>query len=93
MKLDVGNRSYPTWTMRLGALLAQAGVEREAVVIRSPAFSAGLEVTRSVATLSPAARAPVLVDGELAVWDTLASAKRDFAAFEEPYQLRHKWRT
>jgi glutathione S-transferase len=93
MKLDVGNRNYPSWSMRLGVLPAQAGIEHEAVVIRSPAFSARSEVTSGVATISPAARAPVLVDGEPAVWDTLTIAKKDFLAFEEPYQLRRKWRT
>jgi glutathione S-transferase len=93
MKLDIGNRNYSSWSMRPGALLAQAGIEHEAVVIRSDAFSAGSEFKRGVATISPAGRAPVLVDSELGVWDTLDIAKKDFLAFEEPYQLRRKWRT
>ena len=93
MKLDIGNRNYSSWSMRPGALLAQAGIEHDAVVIRSDVFSAGSEFKRGVATISLAGRAPVLVVGELAVGHTLAIAKTDFLAFEGPYQLRRKWRT
>jgi glutathione S-transferase len=93
MKLDIGNRNYLSWSMRSGALLAQADIEHEAVVIRSDAFSAGSEFKRGVATISLAGRAPVLADGALVVWDTLEFEKMDFLALEEPYQLRRKWRT
>ena len=67
MKLDIGNRNYSSWSVRSGALLAQADIEHEAVMIRSDAFSAGSEFKRGLATVSPAGRAPVVVAGELAV--------------------------
>jgi glutathione S-transferase len=75
MKLYIGNRNYSSWSMRPGVLLAQAGIEHEAVMLRFDAFSAGSQFKRGVAAISPAGRVPVLVDGDLAVWDTLAIAE------------------
>ena len=75
MKLYIGNRNYSSWSMRPGVLLAQAGIEHEAVLIRFDGFSAESQFKRGVAAISPAGRVPVLVDGDLAVWDTLAIAE------------------
>lgn len=75
MKLYIGNRNYSSWSMRPGVLLAQAGIAHEAVVIRFDAFAPDSQFKRGVAAISPAGRVPVLVDGELAVWDTLAIAE------------------
>lgn len=75
MKLYIGNRNYSSWSMRPGVLLAQAGIEHEAVMIRFDAFDAQSQFKRAVAAVSPAGRVPVLVDGDLAVWDTLAIAE------------------
>jgi glutathione S-transferase len=75
MKLYIGNRNYSSWSMRPGVLLAQAGIEHEAVLIRFDAFDAQSNFKRAVAAVSPAGRVPVLVDGDLAIWDTLAIAE------------------
>ena len=75
MKLYIGNRNYSSWSMRPGVLLAQAGIEHEAVMVRFDAFDAQSQFKRAVAAVSPAGRVPVLVDGDLAVWDTLAIAE------------------
>ena len=75
MKLYIGNRNYSSWSMRPGVLLAQAGIPHEPVMIRFDAFDAESHFKRSLAAISPAGRVPVLVDGDLAVWDTLAIAE------------------
>ncbi len=87
MKLYIGNRNYSSWSMRPGVLLAQAGIEHEAVMLRFDAFSAGSAFKRGVAAISPAGRVPVLVDGDLAVWDTLAIA--EYVA--EKFPAKHLW--
>ena len=87
MKLYIGNRNYSSWSMRPGVLLAQAGIEHETVLIRFDAFSAESQFKRGVAAVSPAGRVPVLVDGGLAVWDTLAIA--EYVA--EKFPAKHLW--
>ena len=81
MKLYIGNRNYSSWSMRSGVLLAQGGIEHEVVVIRFDALSGDSRFRREVAAVSPAGRVPILVDGELAVWDTLAIAEYVAEAF------------
>lgn len=83
MKLYIGNRNYSSWSMRPGVLLAQAGIPHEAVMIRFDAFSAESQFKRSVAAVGPTGRVPVLVDGDLAVWDTLAIAEYVAERFPE----------
>ena len=83
MKLYIGNRNYSSWSMRPGVLLAQAGIAHEAVVIRFDAFTPESQFKRDVAAVSPAGRVPVLLDGELAVWDTLAIAEYVAEKFPE----------
>jgi glutathione S-transferase len=75
MKLYIGNRNYSSWSMRPGVLLAQAGIEHEAVMVRFDALDAQSQFKRTIAAVSPAGRVPVLIDGDLAVWDTLAIAE------------------
>jgi glutathione S-transferase len=87
MKLYIGNRNYSSWSMRPGVLLAQADIAHEAVVIRFDAFSAQSQFKRAVAAVSPAGRVPVLVDGGLAIWDTLAIA--EYVAEKCP--AKHLW--
>ena len=87
MKLYIGNRNYSSWSMRPGVLLAQAGIEHEAVMIRFDAFSTESQFKRSVAAVSPAGRVPVLEDDGLAVWDTLAIA--EYVA--EKFPDKHLW--
>lgn len=87
MKLYIGNRNYSSWSMRAGVLLAQAGIPHEAVVLRFDAFTPESQFKRDLSRISPAGRVPVLIDGDLAVWDTLAIA--EYVA--EKYPDRALW--
>src|SRR5260221_3753282 len=68
MRLLIGNKNYSSWSLRPWLLLEQLGIpfEEEKLSFNDPTFSA------RVRALNPAGQVPVLVDGDLAVWDSLA---------------------
>ena len=79
MKLLIGNKNYSSWSLRPWFLLRQAGVpfEEELVDFNADDFKA------RVARYSPAGKVPVLVDGALVVWDSLAIAEYVAEKFPE----------
>lgn len=79
MKLLVGNKNYSSWSLRAWLLLRQAGIpfEEESVSFNAADFD------ERVRRYSPAGRVPALLDGEIAVWDTLAIAEYVAERFPE----------
>lgn len=75
MQLYIGNKNYSSWSMRPWVLLKQAGIPFDEIKLRFDAFSPESKFKTDLARISPAGRVPVLVDGDLAVWDTLAIAE------------------
>ena len=75
MQLYIGNKNYSSWSMRPWVLLKQAGIMFDEVRLRFDAFSPDSKFKTELARISPAGRVPVLVDGDLTVWDTLAIAE------------------
>jgi glutathione S-transferase len=75
LKLFVGNKNYSSWSMRPWVLLRQAGIAFEEEVVRFDSFDADSNFKKTITGLTPTAKVPVLVDGDLAVWDTLAIAE------------------
>ena len=75
MQLYIGNKNYSSWSMRPWVLLRQAGIPFEEVKLRFDAFSPESKFKTELARISPAGRVPVLVDADLAVWDSLAIAE------------------
>jgi glutathione S-transferase len=75
LKLFVGNKNYSSWSMRPWVLLRQAGIAFEEEMVRFDSFDADSNFKATLSGLTPAAKVPVLVDGELAIWDTLAIAE------------------
>ncbi len=71
MQLIIGNKNYSSWSMRPWVLMKQLGINFDEVKLRFD-FSEGSAFRQAVAKHSPAGKVPVLVDGDLAVWDTLA---------------------
>lgn len=75
LKLYIGNKNYSSWSMRPWVLLKQAGIPFEEVKVRFDSFHANSEFKRVVHSVTPVGKVPVLLDHELAVWDTLAIAE------------------
>ena len=75
MQLYIGNKNYSSWSMRPWVLMRQAGIEFEEVLLRFDAFTPQSRFKTQLALISPAGRVPVLVDDDLAVWDSLAIAE------------------
>jgi glutathione S-transferase len=75
LKLYVGNKNYSSWSMRPWVLLKQAGIPFEEVMVRFDSFAPASQFKQQLAGVSPTGRVPVLVDGDLTVWDTLAIAE------------------
>lgn len=68
-KLIIGNRNYSSWSMRAWLHLRESEVPFEEV--RVPLFGED-GWHEEIARYSPAGLVPVLVDGDLAVWDSMA---------------------
>ena len=81
-KLFIGNKNYSSWSMRPWVLLKQAGIAFEEVKVRFDSFDAGSDFRKTLASVTPVSKVPVLVDGDLAVWDTLAIA--EYVAEQNP---------
>lgn len=75
MQLVIGNKNYSSWSMRPWVLMKQAGIAFDELKLRFDAFTPDSDFKTRLARISPAGRVPVLVDGELVVWDTLAIAE------------------
>ena len=74
-KLYIGNKNYSSWSMRPWVLLRQAGIPFDEVMVRFDSFDAESEFKRAIGPVNPTGKVPVLVDGDLVVWDTLAIAE------------------
>jgi glutathione S-transferase len=82
-KLYIGNKNYSSWSMRPWVLMKQAGIPFEEVKVRFDSFDADSQFKKTISTLNPVAKVPVLVDGDLVVWDTLAIAEYLAETFPE----------
>jgi len=72
-KLYVANKNYSSWSMRPWVLMKQAGIEFEEVTVRfGEGFGPGTEFSKTMSAISPTALVPLLVDGEVKVWDSLS---------------------
>ena len=87
LKLVIGNKNYSSWSMRPWVLLKQAEIPFEEVKVRFDAFTPDSSFKKTVNALTPTGKVPVLMDGELVVWDTLAIA--EYVAEQFPGQ--HLW--
>lgn len=67
-QLVIGNRNYSAWSLRAWLFLRESGIAFEE--IRIPLFTA--EFAEAVARYSPTGRVPVLLDGDLRIWDTMS---------------------
>jgi len=68
VRLVIGNKNYSSWSLRPWILLKQARIKFDEV--RIPLFTN--EGDRLLEELCPAKQVPVLYDGRLVLWDSLA---------------------
>ena len=87
LQLYIGNKNYSSWSMRAWVLLRQAGIDFEEVPVRFDGFDSGSQFKRRLQAVTPAAKVPVLVDGPITVWDSLAIA--EYLAEQHPNA--HLW--
>ncbi|MEZ5629832.1 MAG: glutathione S-transferase family protein [Burkholderiaceae bacterium] len=87
LKLYIGNKNYSSWSMRPWVLMKQAGIPFEEVKLRFDSFSGDSQFKQRLGKVSPAGKVPVLTDGELVVWDTLAIAEY----LAEKFPELHLW--
>jgi glutathione S-transferase len=75
LKLYIGNKNYSSWSMRPWVLMKNAGIVFDEVLLRFDSMDAGSDFKTAVEKLSPVGKVPLLADGPLMVWDTLAIAE------------------
>ena len=83
MKLYIGNKNYSSWSMRPWVMLKNAGITFEEIKIRFDGFESGSQFRSTIEKISPVGKVPVLIDGALSVWDTLAIAEYAAESFPE----------
>lgn len=87
LKLLIGNKNYSSWSMRPWVLLTQAGIAFDEVYVRFDSFDANSTFKKVLQDISPTGKVPLLLDGDLAVWDTLAIAEY----LAEQYPQHNLW--
>ncbi len=87
MRLVVGNKNYSSWSMRPWVLMRQTHIDFDEVPLRFDAFTPESRFKTEIARYSPVGRVPVLIDGPVTVWDSLAIAEYLAERFAE----RHLW--
>lgn len=71
LTLVIGNRNYSSWSLRPWILLRHLDLPFRTIEVRLDAPHS----KREIASWNPAGRVPLLRDGALAIWDSLAIAE------------------
>ncbi len=68
LKLIVGNKNYSSWSFRPWIAMRAAGIafDDEVIPLHRP------DTKARILALSPAGKVPVLIDGDAAIWESLA---------------------
>ena len=69
LKLVIGNKNYSSWSMRPWLALRANDIPFEETFI--PLYTGAADKQR-ILDVSPAGKVPVLIDGDITVWDSLA---------------------
>lgn len=79
LRLVIGNKNYSSWSLRPWLALRHAGIpfEEETIALDQP------DTAERLLRVSPSRRVPVLKDGDLVVWDSLAICEYAAERFPE----------
>ncbi len=68
LTLVIGNKAYSSWSMRPWLLMRALDIPFDEIVVplQSP------QTTEAIERYSPAAKVPVLIDGDIHVWESIA---------------------
>ena len=83
LKLYVGNKNYSSWSMRPWVAMKQADIAFEEVFVRFDSFSEESQFKQRMTGLNPVGKVPILQDGDLNIWDTLAIGEYLAESFPE----------
>ena len=75
LSLYIGNKNYSSLSMRAAVLLDAFGLAYTEHKLEFDDFSADGVFKQSIGKISAAGKVPVLVDGDITVWDSLAIAE------------------
>ena len=69
LRLVIGNKNYSSWSMRPWLALRANAIPFEEIFI--PLYTGPADKQR-ILDVSPAGKVPILIDGDISVWDSLA---------------------
>jgi glutathione S-transferase len=75
LQLFIANKNYSSWSMRPWVLMRQAAIAFHEVMVPFDDFEPTSAFKQQVQALNPVGKVPVLLDGSLAIWDSLAIAE------------------
>lgn len=81
LKLILGNKTYSSWSLRPWIAMRHAGISFEEEVVRLD-FDGDGPANAHLKQYSPAGRVPVLFDGDVCIWESLAIL--EYMAEREP---------
>ena len=87
MKLIIGNKNYSSWSLRPWIAMKALGIPFEEILIPFGAPLGNPEFKERLRAYTPAGLVPVLIDGEVRVWESLAIL--EYAA--EKFRAVHLW--
>ena len=74
LQLYIGNKNYSSWSLRAWLLLRHSGIPFEEKRLRLD-WDEGSPFKKTLRSLAPTGRVPLLIDDGFAVWDSLAIAE------------------
>jgi glutathione S-transferase len=70
LKLVIGNKNYSSWSMRPWLAMRASRIDFEEIFV--PLYTADRADKDRILSFSPAGKVPVLIDGDVTIWDSLA---------------------
>ena len=70
LNLVIGNKNYSSWSMRPWLAMRASNIDFEEIFV--PLYTDDKADKDRILSFSPAGKVPTLIDGDIAVWDSLA---------------------